>query len=113
LPFPVPTHPLTKALCRKIEQEKGESFMSFSVPEAVIRFRQGTGRLIRTKDDRGALVVLDNRLFTKGYGKHFMSSLDGPFSEFSTLDDMVVAVKTFFEAGHVPSSISYVPIEEI
>jgi predicted DnaQ family exonuclease/DinG family helicase len=113
LPFPVPTHPLTKALCRKIEQEKGESFMSFSVPEAVIRFRQGTGRLIRTKDDRGALVVLDNRLFTKGYGKHFMSSLDGPFSEFGALDDMVAAVKTFFEAGLVPSSVSYVPIEDI
>jgi predicted DnaQ family exonuclease/DinG family helicase len=115
LPFPVPTHPLTKALCRKVEQEKGESFISFSVPEAVIRFRQGTGRLIRTKDDRGALVVLDNRIFTKGYGKHFTSSLGGAFAEFPTVDDMVAAVKAFFTnaALEPSSSITYVPIEDI
>jgi Rad3-related DNA helicase len=115
LPFPVPTHPLVKALCRKIEQEKGESFISFSVPEAVIRFRQGTGRLIRTKDDRGALVVLDNRIFTKGYGKRFMSSLDGDFTEFSTAGDMVAALTSFFGTSEAPtatSSLTYVPIED-
>jgi ATP-dependent DNA helicase DinG len=116
LPFPVPTHPLTKALCRKVEREKGESFMSYSVPEAVIRFRQGTGRLIRTKDDRGALVVLDKRIFTKGYGKHFTSSLEGAFTEFPTAGDMVVALKEFFADAGAPkeqSSITYVPIEDI
>jgi predicted DnaQ family exonuclease/DinG family helicase len=117
LPFPVPTHPLTKALCRKVEQEKGESFISFSVPEAVIRFRQGTGRLIRTKDDRGALVVLDNRILTKGYGKHFISSLDGAFAEFPTVGDMVNALKTFFASAtsavpEATSSLTYVPIED-
>jgi ATP-dependent DNA helicase DinG len=113
LPFPVPTHPLTKALCRKIEEEKGESFISFSVPEAVIRFRQGTGRLIRTNNDRGALVVLDNRIFTKGYGKHFMSSLEGSFTEFPTMDDMTAALKTFFASGASAPSLTYVPIEDV
>jgi predicted DnaQ family exonuclease/DinG family helicase len=114
LPFPVPTHPLTKALCRKVEEEKGESFISFSVPEAVIRFRQGTGRLIRSLEDRGALIVLDSRIFTKGYGKQFMSSLDGPFTQFGTLDDMVRDVKVFFDGESGPeSSITYVPIEEL
>jgi predicted DnaQ family exonuclease/DinG family helicase len=113
LPFPVPTHPLTKALCRKVEREKGESFISFSVPEAIIRFRQGTGRLIRTRDDRGALIVLDNRIFTKGYGKHFVSSLGGAFSEFPTAADMVAALKSFFGTAEVPSAITYVPIEDV
>jgi ATP-dependent DNA helicase DinG len=116
LPFPVPTHPLTKALCRRVEAEKGESFMSFSVPEAVIRFRQGTGRLIRTKHDRGALVVLDNRIFTKGYGKHFTSSLDGAFTEFATAADMVTGLRTFFGTSAsddaAAGSLTYVPIED-
>ena len=100
LPFPVPTHPLTRALARKMEQEKGESFFSFSVPEAVIRFRQGTGRLIRTSQDRGALIVLDARIVTKGYGRQFSSSLEGTFDSFATLDDMVDALAVFF-AGRV------------
>ena len=116
LPFPVPTHPLTKALCRKVEAEKGESFISFSVPEAVIKFRQGTGRLIRTKNDRGALVVLDNRIFTKGYGKHFMSSLEGAFTEFPTAGDMVTGLRTFFGTSAsedaAAGSLTYVPIED-
>ncbi|HUI92404.1 MAG TPA: helicase C-terminal domain-containing protein [Chitinivibrionales bacterium] len=113
LPFPVPTHPLTKALCRKVEEEKGESFMSYSVPEAVIRFRQGTGRLIRTLEDRGALVVLDNRVFTKGYGKQFTGCLDGSFTRFDTLDEMLNGVRAFFDGETTETKITYVPIEEV
>jgi Rad3-related DNA helicase len=113
LPFPVPTHPLTKALCKKVEEEKGESFMSFSVPEAVIKFRQGTGRLIRTSDDRGSLIVLDSRLFTKGYGKQFTTSLNGPFTEFKTQKDMMDAVALFFNEGNVPTAVTYIPIEDM
>ena len=114
LPFPVPTHPLTKALGRRVEQERGESFMSFSVPEAVIRFRQGTGRLIRTVEDRGALVVLDNRILTKGYGKQFTSCLDGGFEPWADLADMTNKLGAFFAGENSPASnISYVPIEDI
>ncbi len=114
LPFPVPTHPLTKALCSKIEEETGESFMSFSVPEAIIKFRQGTGRLIRTSSDRGALIVLDNRMFTKGYGKHFASSLDGPFVGYNSVAEMITSLQTFFEDhDNATPSLTYEPIEDV
>jgi ATP-dependent DNA helicase DinG len=112
LPFPVPTHPLTAALARKREQEKGDSFFSFLVPEAVIRFRQGTGRLIRTSEDKGALIVLDGRIITKGYGRRFSSSLDGPFTSFASLDDMVNTLGVFFKGEKPEGGLTYVPLEE-
>ena len=115
LPFPVPTHPLTQAIAKKTEEVNGESFFSFSIPEAVIKFRQGAGRLIRSTTDRGALIVLDSRIITKGYGKQFSRSLDGEFRCFETCDDMIEQVSNFFfnpdnEPG---SNVTYVPLEEI
>jgi Rad3-related DNA helicase len=112
LPFQVPTHPLTKALSQKTEKENGESFFSFAVPEAVIRFRQGAGRLIRTSDDRGALLVLDNRILTKNYGKRFRDSLDGEMRPFLTIEEAVMAIQEFFSTGREPSSRAYVPFED-
>ena len=112
LPFQVPTHPLTQALSRKMENEAGESFFSYAVPEAIIKFRQGTGRLIRSKEDRGALIVLDNRIMTKNYGKRFRDSLEGDVQPFSTIDDLLPALKIFFAQGQGPSPITYVPFEE-
>ena len=112
LPFQVPTHPLTRALSQKMEKESGESFFSYTVPEAIIKFRQGTGRLIRSREDRGALIVLDNRILTKNYGKRFRDSLEGDVQSFSTIDDLLPALKSFFANGQGPSPISYVPFEE-
>jgi predicted DnaQ family exonuclease/DinG family helicase len=113
LPFQVPTHPLTKALAEKSEKENGESFFSFTVPEAIIRFRQGTGRLIRTPDDRGALLVLDNRILTKNYGKRFRDSLDGELMPFATIEDAMTALREFFSGcGAAASAVTYVPLEE-
>jgi ATP-dependent DNA helicase DinG len=74
LPFAVPDHPLIEARVEKIEAEGGDSFMEFSLPEAVLKFRQGIGRLIRGKTDRGIVVVLDNRILTKKYGQTFLAS---------------------------------------
>lgn len=111
LPFPVPTHPLTRALCRKCEEETGESFMAYSVPEAIIRFRQGTGRLIRSHGDRGALVVLDNRMFTKGYGARFASCLDGGFEQCADLPDLLRRMRAFF-ANETAPALTYVPFED-
>ncbi len=111
LPFPVPTHPLTRALCRKCEEETGESFMAYSVPEAIIRFRQGTGRLIRSHSDRGALVVLDNRMFTKGYGARFASCLDGGFEQCADLPDLLRRMRAFF-ANETAPALTYVPYED-
>jgi len=75
LPFAVPDHPLIEARVEKIEAEGGDSFFDFSLPEAVLRFRQGVGRLIRSKNDSGIVVVLDNRVLTKRYGEVFLSSV--------------------------------------
>ncbi len=104
LPFLVPTHPLTQALARRYEERCGDSFRSYTVPEAIIRFRQGAGRLIRSAADRGAFVVLDSRITGKSYGKMFMRSLGGNFVFSESVDEMVALVGSFFETGQfVPS----------
>ncbi|MBR7119891.1 MAG: hypothetical protein IKC77_06820 [Lentisphaeria bacterium] len=75
LPFAVPSHPLIAARMAKIEEMGGSSFSEYSLPEAVLKFRQGAGRLIRSRSDRGVIVILDRRVISKGYGKLFLDSL--------------------------------------
>jgi len=75
LPFAVPDHPLIEARLEAIEARGGNSFGEFSLPEAILKFRQGVGRLIRTKTDTGIIVVLDNRVLTKQYGQSFLDAL--------------------------------------
>jgi len=75
LPFAVPDHPLIEAKLEMIQARGGDAFTEYSLPEAVLKFRQGVGRLIRTKSDHGIVVVLDNRLLTKSYGRAFLRAL--------------------------------------
>jgi ATP-dependent DNA helicase DinG len=75
LPFAVPDHPLIEAKIKNIEAHGGNSFSDFSLPEAILKFRQGVGRLVRTKTDTGIIVVLDNRILTKRYGQAFLDAL--------------------------------------
>jgi ATP-dependent DNA helicase DinG len=75
LPFAVPDHPLVEAKLELIEQRGGDAFTEYSLPEAILKLRQGVGRLIRTKSDHGIVVILDNRVVTKPYGRAFMKAL--------------------------------------
>jgi ATP-dependent DNA helicase DinG len=75
LPFAVPSHPLLEARLDDIRRRGGSPFVEYQVPEAVIKLKQGFGRLIRTKTDRGTVVILDPRLLTKPYGRTFLNSL--------------------------------------
>ena len=75
LPFAMPDHPVTASRIEHIEQQGGNSFMEYSVPEAILKLRQGIGRLIRSKKDKGFCVILDNRVLTKQYGRSFLAAL--------------------------------------
>jgi len=77
LPFRVPTEPIQQARAEAVDAAGGSSFMEYTVPQAVIKFRQGFGRLIRRKTDRGAIVVMDARVLKKFYGRVFLNSLPG------------------------------------
>ncbi len=75
LPFAVPDHPVVAARLQRIKERGGDPFREYSLPEAVLKFRQGFGRLLRSQTDEGIVVVLDSRLLTKWYGRVFLHSL--------------------------------------
>lgn len=75
LPFAVPDSPIHKARCDAIEQEGGNWFKEYSIPQAQIRLKQGFGRLIRTQSDRGVVAILDSRIHRKYYGREFLRHL--------------------------------------
>ena len=75
LPFAVYTQPVVQARCEEVEARGRNAFMHYSLPSAVIRFKQGIGRLIRSKADCGVVVVLDRRVLTRRYGRSFLRSL--------------------------------------
>jgi ATP-dependent DNA helicase DinG len=75
LPFAVPDHPLIQAKLEMVEARGGDAFTEYSLPEAILKFRQGVGRLIRTKSDSGIVVILDNRIVTRPYGRAFLKAL--------------------------------------
>lgn len=75
LPFKVPSEPIIQARTEAILERGGDPFLEYAVPDAIVKFKQGFGRLIRHKKDRGCIICLDNRLVMKGYGKLFLDSL--------------------------------------
>ncbi|MCX7833713.1 MAG: DEAD/DEAH box helicase [Ignavibacteria bacterium] len=76
LPFQVPDHPLIQAKMEYIDSKGGNSFTDYALPEAIFKFRQGIGRLIRNKTDKGIIAILDKRIISKPYGKQFLNSID-------------------------------------
>ncbi len=75
LPFAAPTEPIVEARIERMRQTGGNPFLEFQVPEAILKFRQGVGRLIRTRSDTGIVVILDPRVRTKSYGRRFLDAL--------------------------------------
>ena len=91
LPFAVPTEPITAARAERLERP----FMEYSLPQALLRFKQGFGRLIRTRTDRGVVVLLDRRVVTKRYGRAFFDSLPGCRVVRAPLHECVDATSAF------------------
>ena len=83
LPFDPPTHPITEARCDQIRERGGNPFTELTLPDALFKFRQGIGRLIRGADDRGVITLLDARVLVKSYGRLFLGCLPQP--EFTLL----------------------------
>jgi ATP-dependent DNA helicase DinG len=75
LPFSVPSDPVTAARIAYVNGSGGNAFYDYQIPSAIILLKQGLGRLIRSKTDRGILALLDKRILTKGYGRMFLQSL--------------------------------------
>ncbi|MCH2201474.1 MAG: DEAD/DEAH box helicase [Fuerstiella sp.] len=91
LPFSVPDHPLLQARVDAIKARGGNPFREYQIPEAIIKLKQGFGRLIRSQTDSGRVVILDPRLLTKSYGRLFVSSLPGCRVEFDDGESMIPA----------------------
>ena len=95
LPFAVPTEPIFKARADLIEKSGGNSFMQLSVPEAVVQFRQGFGRLMRSNTDRGIVTVLDKRILVKRYGSIFIQSIPQTIQCFSETKAVLNKIEDF------------------
>lgn len=89
LPFSSPTDPICMARKELADIETGNGFQSYSIPEAVIRFRQGFGRLIRRKSDMGSVIIADNRIVKKGYGSTFAKSLPAPLKDCKSIGELL------------------------
>lgn len=99
LPFRVPTEPILEARTEAIDARGGNAFMEFSVPQAVIKFRQGFGRLIRRRSDRGVVLVLDQRVATRRYGRIFLESLPGVRTVTGPRAAVLRAIDAFFNGN--------------
>jgi Rad3-related DNA helicase len=111
LPFQVPTEPIVEAHVERLEKEGRNAFQEYLLPGAVIRFRQGFGRLIRRADDRGVVIILDRRVISTRYGPTFLRSLptrtyalESPQALEDDIRGWLWAEKKPPPGGHVPFS---------
>ena len=104
IPFRVPTEPITAAQCEAIEADGRDAFAEYMIPHAALRLKQGFGRLIRTADDRGAVVICDPRVVTKAYGRRLIEGLppaariQGPWAMLRQ------ELKAFYEQAERPAA---------
>jgi len=97
LPFAVPTDPVIQAQMEEVEKAGGDPFMDFSVPEAAIKLRQGAGRLIRHRNDSGAVIIMDKRITTTHYGHLFRKSLPGTTVKVENNKMLVKSLNRWFD----------------
>jgi Rad3-related DNA helicase len=95
LPFAVFTDPIIQGRCEVLEASGKDPFLHFSVPNAILRLRQGFGRLIRSKTDRGVVVLADKRVLTKRYGAAFLRALPAQAATMTGQEALVAAVREF------------------
>lgn len=96
LPFPVPTEPVVAARAARIAAAGGSSFQDYFLPQAVLKLRQGFGRLIRTEGDRGVVIIADNRIIHQGYGRSFTESLPLRPATYYTPSRLITELEEFF-----------------
>ncbi len=102
LPFKVPTEPVQEARAEAIERRGGNPFMEMTVPQAVLKFKQGFGRLIRNRTDRGVVLILDSRVVSKRYGKLFLRSLPEARQVISGRGRVMTDIRQFFAQEENP-----------
>jgi len=107
LPFRVPTEPLVAARCERVERAGGDPFTDYMLPDAALRLKQGFGRLIRSSTDRGAIVLMDPRVLTRGYGEMLLDTLPPAKRIVGPWEDVRRQLAPFFqpraaEAPHKP-----------
>ena len=106
LPFRVPSHPVNQARYEEAIAKGLDPFRAYALPEAVIKLRQGFGRLIRSKSDRGAVVILDRRIHERSYGRVFLHSLPPARRLTGPTQVVMQRLQTFFTQGDVPETDS-------
>jgi ATP-dependent DNA helicase DinG len=99
LPFRVPTDPLFRSMSEMYEKEGKDPFREYSLPQASLKFKQGFGRLIRTKEDRGCVICLDGRVMKKSYGKVFLRGLPPCPIIYKDETSMVEEIKRFYQGN--------------
>jgi len=96
LPFRVPSDPVLQSRMEAIQARGGNPFYELSLPEAVVRLRQGFGRLMRRQDDRGAVLILDSRVVRRPYGRQFLQSLPRCRTSVGASGEVLEELREFF-----------------
>ncbi len=96
LPFQVPKEPIIQARMESVFDKGGNPFLDYSIPNAIVKFKQGFGRLIRKKNDRGCIICLDSRLIKKNYGKLFLNSLPNCSKFFTDSTELYKIMNDFY-----------------